>query len=572
MGLTVNGLEIEPGGVIENRRGGGWTEVAGPVSADTFRLIMSEASEPKNESEKKPRKRGRHGNGPNLAVVLLALLVVGTGLLFTAVPRKVKRGLQEIFAPKRVEAAAADEEDLRRQIEARLRAEMESEYARELDAVKRSADASVKAARERAREPEDAGPRDDFTSATGGDVRKLRSGIPFKTEVKLDKGGLASLERVSPDSYAAAYTLDVRLPAPAKTLADLESSNPKLGALLPGLAPMLGTAQVSGWYWRLYDAKVERLKRDATALNELITKHNLYDCETILNLRAAGGRRVFLLQADMDVVSDGSDGDRLPEMPEAIVNSPNYQPFTSYGWTKRGTVANPMIAGWERRIAAAEKEMAAGDTTADRKKWLKDRVAFLKRGVTDLKGRSFLIAEYDPFIVIPVNILGSANDPFAPKVGDYAVVICGDKVLPALVGDGGPTFKVGEASLRIAREINSRATPYARPVSDLKATYLVFPGSHEAERRPPDYEAWRDRCEALLGEIGGLGAGVTLHRWEDTLPKSPPPVVSPVAPAVPSNVPAAAPSPSAAPQSPSSAVAPAGPPPAPEQTQTDREP
>ena len=59
MGLTVNGLENEPGGVIEKRRGGGWTEVAGPVSADTFRLIMSEASEPKNESEKKPRKRGR---------------------------------------------------------------------------------------------------------------------------------------------------------------------------------------------------------------------------------------------------------------------------------------------------------------------------------------------------------------------------------------------------------------------------------------------------------------------------------------------------------------------------------
>jgi len=531
---------------------------------------MSEAPEPQNESEKKPRKRGRRGSEPSLAVVLLALLAVGTGLLFTSVPRKIKRGLQEIFAPKRIVAASADEEDLRRQIEARLRADMEAEYARELDAVKRSADASLKAARERAREPEDAGQRDDFTSATGGDVRKLRSGIPFKTEVKLGKGGFASLERVSPDSYAAAYTLDVRLPAPAKTLADLESSNPKLGTLLPGLAPMLDTAQVSGWYWRLYDEKVERLKRDATALNELITKHNLYDCETILNLRAPGGRRVFLLQADMDVVSDGSDGDRLPEMPDAIVNSPNYQPFTSYGWAKRGAVPNPMIAGWERRIAAAEKEMAAGDTTADRKKWLKDRVAFLKRGVADLKGRSFLIAEYDPFIVIPVNILGSANDPFAPKVGDYAVVIHGDRMLPALVGDGGPTFKVGEASLRIAREINSRATPYARPVSDLKVTYLVFPGSHEGERRPPDYAAWRDRCEALLGEIGGLGAGVTLHRWEDTLPKPQQPAVSPGTPVVPSPAPAN-PAP-AAPQGSSPALAPVSPPPAPAETQTDRKP
>jgi len=130
--------------------------------------------------------------------------------------------------------------------------------------------------------------------------------------------------------------------------------------------------------------------------------------------------------------------------------------------------------------------------------------------------------------------------------------------------------KVGEASLRIAREINSRATPYARPVSDLKVTYLVFPGSHEGERRPPDYAAWRDRCEALLGEIGGLGAGVTLHRWEDTLPKPQQPVVSPGTPVVPSPAPAN-PAP-AAPQGSQPALAPVSPPPAPAETQTDRKP
>src|SRR5690606_29762817 len=219
-----------------------------------------------------------------------------------------------------------------------------------------------------------------------------------------------------------------------------------------------------------------------------------YDCETILNLRhPASGRRVFLLQAEMDVVSDGSDGDRLATMPDEIVNSTHYQPFTSYGWPKKTRVPNPMVAGWEKRIGNANRELADPATTAERKTWLRNRIAYLKRGIADMKGRSFLIAEYDPFIVIPVNLL-TAGDPFAPKAGDYAVVVHGRKLYPAIVGDGGPTFKVGEASLRMAKEINPRASPYSRPESDLVVTYLVFPGTRDERRGPPDYERWRARC------------------------------------------------------------------------------
>lgn len=70
-------------------------------------------------------------------------------------------------------------------------------------------------------------------------------------------------------------------------------------------------------------------------LQELLSKHNFYDLETILHLRdPATNRRVFLMQSEMDVVSDGSDGDRLATMPAEIVESTNYQPFTSYGWKK----------------------------------------------------------------------------------------------------------------------------------------------------------------------------------------------------------------------------------------------
>jgi hypothetical protein len=216
-------------------------------------------------------------------------------------------------------------------------------------------------------------------------------------------------------------------------------------------------------------------------------------------------------------------------MPDDIVNSPHYQPFTSYGWPKKSETPNPIVAGWEKRITAAQKELALPATTAARKTWLRERMQMLKLGIDDMKARSFLIADYDPFIVIPTSILLS-NDPFAPKVGDYAVVVFGKKIYPAIVGDGGPTFKVGEASLRMAREINPKASPYSRPVSDLKVSYLVFPGSREAERVPPDYEKWRQRCHELLGEIGGLGEGYQLHQWQDLLPKPTPPPVPPAVP------------------------------------------
>jgi hypothetical protein len=260
----------------------------------------------------------------------------------------------------------------------------------------------------------------------------------------------------------------------------------------------------------------------------------------MLNLRAENGRRVFFMQADMDVVSDGSDGDRLPTMPDAIVDSANYQPFTSYAWPKQGAAPNPMVAGWERRIKSAEKELSDRTTPADRKKWLRDRIAYLKRGVADLKSRSFLIAEHDPFIVIPGILQAAQNDPFAPKVGDFAVVIHGETLYPALVGDGGPAYKVGEASLRMAQQINPRALSNSRPVSDLKVSYVIFPGSHDAERGAPDYAKWRARCLELLNEIGGLGQGYALYEWQDTLPKPvppPPPATAPAAPVSPSPTP-----------------------------------
>jgi Fungal chitosanase of glycosyl hydrolase group 75 len=481
---------------------------------------MSEVSEAKNRRKKE---------FPWTLVILGLLGSAGIGLCFTRIPSKVKRGLKEIFAPAQVVAAVPDQQDLYRQAEAKIRLEVEEKYEREIAALKQSLEDAKK---QPTVDPANIAPVPEREIGSVTDVRKLRSGIPFKTEMKVQKGGIASKERLDAASYTASYQLAVRLPAAVRTLTELEVSNPALSKMLPGLVPLIAKSEVSPWFAKLYEKKASRLRQDANTLNELLTKHNLYDCETLLQCKAESGRKVFFMQADMDVVSDGSDGDRLAVMPDEIIHSPHYQPFTSYGWPKKTTTPNPIIAGCERRIANAQKEISAPGTSAARKNWLRERCQALKRDIEDLKNRSFLIADYDPFIVVPVDVLGS-SDPFAPKVGDYAVVLHGQKLYPAIVGDGGPTYKVGEASLRLARAINPKASSYSRPVSDLKVSYVVFPGSREPEKSAPDYAKWRQRCHELLGEIGGVGAGYELHQWQDLLPAPVPPVpeLVPVIPA-----------------------------------------
>lgn len=370
---------------------------------------------------------------------------------------------------------------------------------------------------EKPKEPEIQPPK-DHTVSSGGDIRMLSRGTQLQTKITMEKGVAASVERVTDESFSAHYELKIKLPKAITTLPDLEKNTPELGSILPGLEAMLPDAKVSGFFYQLYENKSERLKKNATKLNELMTRHNFYDCETILNLKhPETGQRMLLMQAEMDVVSDGSDGDRLPVMPDKIVNSTNYQPLTSYGWRKTGKSPNPLIKGWKNRIAKAEAEIALPDTKEDRKAWLNSRIKKIKREIQDMEARSFLVAEYDPFVVMPINMLVSKADPYAARVGDYAIVIHAGKAYPSIVGDAGPSFKVGETSLRFCKKINPKAGIYSRPVSDLSVTYIVFPGSRDSFKEP-DYEEWRKRCLDYVSKVGGLGSEHELHSWEYSFP------------------------------------------------------
>ena len=348
------------------------------------------------------------------------------------------------------------------------------------------------------------------------DTVRLWNGIDSNSLMNVIQGGIASEERTDRKSYTFDFNVNVRIPFPVKDSQGIFSINPNLSKIVPELGDMIKAGKVSGFYHKLYDLKAKRLQQFLTRLNAIPDRHNFYDCETILELvNPRTKRKILFIQSDMDVVSDGSDGDRMPEYDQYIAESTNYQPFTSYGWKKQTVRPNPLLKRWEKKLDEEVKKLEQGKLSSSRVKASKQNIETLKREIADMKSRSFLIARADPFIVIPSWMRMYANqNEFSPSVGDYVAIIFEDRILPAIIGDTGPTWKLGEASLRIAKELNSNATSYKRPVSDLKVSYLIFPESADSPSAP-NLDKWFDKVQLLLGEVGGLGNGFKLYRWPD---------------------------------------------------------
>jgi hypothetical protein len=352
------------------------------------------------------------------------------------------------------------------------------------------------------------------------DTGRLFNGITLHSSVETTPGADASTERADPDSYVLDLKLNARVPTPNRTVEELAKITPRLPELLPGLTAMAGPESVSPLFAELYNTKLRMLRENLVRLDLLLSRHNFFDCQTVLQLQhPQTHRKALLIQADMDVDADGSDGDRMTTGTGAPTN---FKPFTSFKWAKKTPQPNPYLAGTEDRLKRAEDESAAKATSPDRKRDLRNAITQLRTEVATLKKFSFLIGTTDPYIVIPGAFTRGRD---AGKTGDYALVIYGDAIYPAIVGDIGPNDKVGEASFRIAKQINPQATAYSRPVSDLKVTYLVFPGTADPQFGPPDLEKLQATCQKLVDEIGG--ATTPLHHWENIIPPPPTPTPSP---------------------------------------------
>jgi hypothetical protein len=358
------------------------------------------------------------------------------------------------------------------------------------------------------------------------EIGSMFNGFQYRANLETVLGENATTERGKQDSYVVEVNVKVKVPKPHQSLEDLRKLNDKLDKALPGLAAMLPMARVSQDFDDLYRTKITSLRTNLNRLDILLSRHNFFDCETILELRhPETKRRALLIQADMDVDTDGADGDRLYTTDNS---SRTFQPFTSYRWEKKTQNPNPCIAVWEKRIADNEAKMKELKGAEAQK--LKNDNARFRLEMREMEKFSYLIGVADPFIVLPTPMIGSPKE--GPAIGDYCVVIIGDTLYPAIVGDAGPTMKMGEASLRICRQINAQANGGNRPVSELKATYLLFPGTAERPMTPPDYTKWRNKCDALLKEIGGWQG--ELFEWTDiTRPFAPAPPPPPPPPPTP---------------------------------------
>jgi len=366
------------------------------------------------------------------------------------------------------------------------------------------------------------------------DLARYYNGITVESEYLPEQGEVtAAVDRNDNASYVLEIRFRIRVPIPASTREQLMANDPKLPAMLTGFDQLLEQAKVSPAFTRLYENKVEWNRNRVGRLDDLLSRHNFYDCDTILEVtHPETGRRALLVMADMDVNTDGSDGDRNVEIDDS---SMFFQPQTSYRWRRQTKRPNPFLAKSEARLKELEREFAEPGLSVEKNRQLRQSIDAVNRRIFDLKTYSFLISDTDPFIVLPGFMLRGDTSPFAPKLGDYALVIYGDKIYPAILGDAGPSFKMGEASMRLCREIDPRTSSIRRAVSNIRVTYIVFPGTAPANAGPPDLEAWHDACETLLNEIGG--SPTELHRWENLVPPWPTPTPSPTPTPEPSSSP-----------------------------------
>lgn len=364
------------------------------------------------------------------------------------------------------------------------------------------------------------------------EVARMFSDIEVRSEVlPIESERTATHDRAVPESYSLDIKVNVRLPAPAQTLEHVIKNDPTLIETLPGLVELLPGAKISPAFDRLYEFKIVNLERNIGRLDALLSRHNFFDCDTILEFKnpATGAIALFSL-GDMDVNTDGSDGDRNFEIDSS---SQFFQPQTSYRWSKTTDRPNQFLEATEERLAKLQEEYAIVGLPAERNRELEASIRHAEATLYELRRFSFLISGNDPYIVMPTFMFREMEGEYAVQAGDYAVVAYDGILYPAILGDAGPSFKFGEASLRLTQQINPRSSAFSRPVSSLRVAYIVFPGSADPSG-PPDLTHWRERCAGLLAAVGL--SEQPLHEWESLIEAWPTPTPEPTPEEVPDEV------------------------------------
>lgn len=354
-------------------------------------------------------------------------------------------------------------------------------------------------------------PRDKY------DVIKMANGVAVEGRVETSIGTNTTLSTIPLlDDYRLQLTLHMTIPTPATKLSDLAAATPELPQVLPNLEEMIpsssqGKKEASPFFKKLFENKTKALQHQLSFLGQLFPKESLYDCQTILTLKnKKNGAHALLVQAIMNVNADGSDGDRNIPLEKL---SACYQPQTNYRWPKTTQRPNPNLHETEEQLARLKLAISTNTAlTFDQKNKLDEQTEIKKQTINELQHWSFLIGSADPFIVLPRFMLDPKNEESA-QIGDYAIVLYQNKLYPAIVGDIGPSSKIGEASLRLCRAIDPSSGAEHRPISAPHITYFIFPKSADLPMTAPNYQHWSDRCHQLWNALGGSSV-VVWHDWK----------------------------------------------------------
>jgi hypothetical protein len=196
-----------------------------------------------------------------------------------------------------------------------------------------------------------------FIPSSRMETAKLFNGLEIHSKVSTVEGPPAIVGRKTPEAYLLDLDIKIQVPKPAQTLEELQAADPALDVALPGLRERLATAKVSNFYHALYQLKVDALNRELARLDQIVSRHNFFDCNTILEIKDANtNRKALLIQSDMDVNADGSDSDRYQEVDGSYLN---FQPFTSYRWPKKTDKPSQFLATREEKLKQLSTEFGA---------------------------------------------------------------------------------------------------------------------------------------------------------------------------------------------------------------------
>ena len=138
------------------------------------------------------------------------------------------------------------------------------------------------------------------------------NGAQVRTSLETDFGGTATAVRNEAASYEVDVKVRVKIPKPHTSLDELAKLNDRLPILLPGLPALLEGAKVSPVWDNLYRLKVSQLQKALNRFDNLLSRHDLFDCETALELQhPTTKRRAVLVQADMDTDGNAPSGSKM---------------------------------------------------------------------------------------------------------------------------------------------------------------------------------------------------------------------------------------------------------------------